>query len=70
MHLFDGLGDKTWTLQEASAALDYPEDDVRQRAERGQIPSFRVDGELMFSKAELESWVLRITSGPKGDAEN
>jgi hypothetical protein len=60
VHLFDGLGDRIWTLQEASEALDYDEAYLRERAEQGLIPSFRVSDELMFSKAELESWILSL----------
>lgn len=62
MHLFDGLGDRIWNLREASEALDYDEEYVREHAERGHLPSFKVSGELMFSKAELESWMLRLSS--------
>ena len=62
MHLFDGLGDRIWTLTEASEALDYDEEYVRQHAEAGLLPSFKIGGELMFSKAELESWILRLSS--------
>jgi hypothetical protein len=69
VHLFDGLGDKIWTLREASEALDYEEEYVREHAEAGHLPSFRVDGELMFSKAELESWILGLTNKAKDDDE-
>ena len=67
MQLFDGRGDKVLTLQEAADALDYDEDYVRERAEAGQIPSFRLGDELMFSKAALEGWILNLTSGVKSD---
>jgi excisionase family DNA binding protein len=63
VHLFDGLGDRIWTISEASEALDYDEEYVRKHAEAGRIPSFKVGDELMFSKAELESWILSLGRG-------
>ena len=61
MRLFDGRGDRILTLQETADALDYDEEYVRERAESGLIPSFLVGGELMFSKSELERWILSLS---------
>ena len=58
MILFDGTGDRLWTVSEVAAALDYSEAYIRERAEAGILPSFTVGDELMFSKAELERWFL------------
>ncbi|HEX6700899.1 MAG TPA: helix-turn-helix domain-containing protein [Gaiellaceae bacterium] len=60
MVLFDGTGDRLWTISEVATALDYSEAYIRERAEAGILPSFKVDGELMFSKAELEGWLLKL----------
>lgn len=60
MTLFDGGGDQVWTVSEVAAALDYSETYIRERAEAGVLPSFKVEGELMFSKAELERWFLKL----------
>jgi excisionase family DNA binding protein len=67
MHLFDGLGDRIWTLSEAAEALDYDEDHVREHAEAGHLPSFKIGDELMFSKGELESWILSLGRGNADD---
>lgn len=60
MVLFDGGGDQIWTVSEVAAALDYSEAYIKERAEAGILPSFRDGDELMFSKAELERWFLKL----------
>jgi excisionase family DNA binding protein len=58
--LFDGGGDQIWTVAEVAAVLDYSERYIRTQAEAGVLPSFRVGDELMFSKAELEQWFMKL----------
>jgi excisionase family DNA binding protein len=58
--LFDGAGDQIWTVAEVAAVLDYSERYIRTQAEAGVLPSFRVGDELMFSKAELEQWFMKL----------
>jgi excisionase family DNA binding protein len=58
--LFDGGGDQIRTVAEVAAVLDYSERYVRTQAEAGVLPSFKVGDELMFSKAELEQWFLKL----------
>ena len=60
MTLFDGSGDRIWTVNEVAAALDYSEEYITKRAEAGMLPSFKCGGELLFSKAELERWFLDL----------
>ena len=60
MILFDGSGDQIWTVTETADVLDYSEECISELAEAGVLPSFWYGGELFFSKAELESWFLRL----------
>jgi hypothetical protein len=60
MGLFDGFGDEVWTLNQAAYFLNYPADFVEQRANDGFIPAIEVCDELLFSKVELERWVLGL----------
>lgn len=60
MPLFDGSGDRIWTVAEVAAELDYSEAYITRRAEAGMLPSFRCGGELLFSKAQLERWFLDL----------
>jgi len=60
--LFDGGGDQVWTVNEVAAALDYSEAYIKECAETGVLPSFRDGDELLFSKAELERWFLKLNT--------
>ena len=62
MHLFDGKGDQLLNLEQTAEALDYPPEYVRVKAEAGVLPSFVIEDRLMFSKYQLEQWILTLTS--------
>jgi hypothetical protein len=57
--LFDGGGDQIWTVAKWQQCLITPSATSTQ-AEAGVLPSFRVGDELMFSKAELEQWFMKL----------
>jgi excisionase family DNA binding protein len=58
--LFDGSGDQIWTADELAAALNSSEAYITEQAEAGVLPSFKYGGELLFSKAELERWIMKV----------
>jgi len=58
--LFDGSGDQIWTADELAAALNSSEAYITEQAEAGVLPSFKYGGELLFSKAELERWIMEV----------
>jgi len=59
--LFDDGGDRIWTVAEVAAELGYSEAYITEQAEAGVLPSFTDGDELLFSKAELERWFLKLS---------
>ena len=60
MTLFDGGGDQIWEATELAEVLGYSEACVKDLAAIGVLPSFRFAGVLMFSKAEFETWFVKV----------
>ena len=47
------------SIQEVSSLLQVSEDVVQNWLDAGEIPSYKIQNEVRFSREEIESWVLR-----------
>jgi len=62
--LFDGSGDRIWTVAEVAAVLDYSEAYITRRAEAGMLPRnaavVQVRRRVAVLQAQLERWFLDL----------
>lgn len=64
----NNFDDRLLTAGEAAAYLGYSEGTVRNKAQRGELPSVKLGRTLRFRRSELDRWIAEQDAAAKQDA--